>query len=204
MGFHGMSSVSRLVVHELTQDRWADLETLFGPKGACAGCWCMWWRLTSSEFTRLRGTGTKRFLKKLVTAGETRGLIGYVDGKPVAWCALAPRVQYPRLDRSRILARVDDQEVWSITCFFVSRRHRRGGLTLQMLEASLDFARRRGAAFVEGYPVEPKKGKTADVFAFTGLASSFRKAGFKEVRRRSETRPIMRLTLRSGSRRVTP
>jgi len=48
---------------------------------------------------------------------------------------------------------------------------------------------------IEGYPVEPKAGKTADVFVWTGLASAFKKAGFKEIKRRSETRPIMRYIL---------
>jgi len=39
--------------------------------------------------------------------------------------------------------------------------------------------------------MEPKQDK-ADAFVFTGLASAFRKAGFKEVARGSPTRPIMR------------
>jgi hypothetical protein len=33
---------------------------------------------------------------------------------------------------------------------------------------------------------------TADAFAWNGLAAAFRKAGFREVARRSPTRPIMR------------
>jgi len=93
---------------------------------------------------------------------------------------LAPREQYPRLDRSHILKPVDDQPVWSVTCFFIARSFRHQGLSTALLKAAVDFARTRGAKIVEGYPHDSKKA-TADVFVYTGLASAFRKAGFKEV-----------------------
>jgi hypothetical protein len=37
-----------------TPDRWADLEDLFGPeRGGCAGCWCVWPRVSAGEFKAL-------------------------------------------------------------------------------------------------------------------------------------------------------
>ena len=60
----------------------------------------------------------------------------------------------------------------------------------------MDYVRKQGGKIIEGYPVEPKKGWTPDPFAYTGLASAFRKVGFTEVIRRSETRPIMRYTIK--------
>jgi len=64
-----------------------------------------------------------------------------------------------------------------------------------LLEAAVRHARRHGARIVEGYPVEPEK-RQADAFVYTGLLSTFRKAGFTEVARRSPSRPIMRRALR--------
>jgi hypothetical protein len=61
-----------------------------------------------------------------------------------------------------------------------------------LIRAAVSFAASKGARVVEGYPVEPKKDQMPDVFAFTGIASSFLAAGFREVARRSDTRPIMR------------
>jgi hypothetical protein len=61
-----------------------------------------------------------------------------------------------------------------------------------MIRAAVDYVKKNGGSVIEAYPVEPKKTKMADAFAWTGLASSFIKAGFKECARRSETRPIMR------------
>jgi GNAT superfamily N-acetyltransferase len=182
--------------HSVTPERWHDLEKLFGERGACGGCWCMWWRLRRSEFDQKKGAGTKRALKRLIARGQVPGLLAYAEGEPVGWCSVAPRKDYSALERSRILRRVDEEPVWSVVCFFVARPYRRKGLTHQLLTAAIEYAREHGAKIVEGYPVEPKAGSSPDVFVFTGLASTFLKAGFVEVARRSETRPIMRFTIR--------
>ena len=180
----------------LTAQRWPDLERLFGERGACGGCWCMWWRLKRSQFVRQKGQGNKKALKKIVDSGETPGLLAYADGQAIAWCAVAPRETYPVLERSRTLQRIDAEPVWSVVCFFVAKPFRRKGVTVKVLRAAVEYAREHGARVVEGYPVEPKKGTMPDAFAWTGLASGFRKAGFVEVLRRSATRPIMRYIVR--------
>jgi GNAT superfamily N-acetyltransferase len=104
------------------------------------------------------------------------------------------------LERSRILKRVDDQPVWAIVCFFVSRPFRHQGVTTALLQAAITYAEQQGATIIEGYPVEPKTGRTADAFVYTGLASAFLKVGFVEVVRRSETRPIMRYEIDAQGR----
>lgn len=179
----------------VTAERWADLEKLFGPRGACAGCWCMWCRVGSAEFKAGKGDGNKRKLRALVKGGPPPGLIGYLGKEPVAWCALGPRSDFGRLAGSRKLAPVDEQPVWSVPCFFVARGARRAGLTARMLEAAAKYARAQGATILEGYPVEPGGGKTADAFAWWGLVGAFEKAGFEEAIRRSPTHPIMRRRL---------
>ena len=183
-----------------TAERWPDLEKLFGPRGACAGCWCMWCRVSGAEFKAGKGDGNKRKLRKLVKGGPPPGLIGYLGKEPVAWCALGPRQDFGRLAGSRKLAPVDEQPVWSVPCFFVARGARRAGLTARMLEAAAKYARARGATVLEGYPIEPG-GTTADAFAWWGLVGAFEKAGFEEAIRRSPTHPIMRRSLARGAGR---
>ena len=180
----------------LLPSRWKDLETLFGERGACGGCWCMWPRLKRAAFQKQKGPGNKRAMKRIVQSGPPPGLLAYADGRPVAWCAIAPREAYCVLEHSRILKRVDDRPVWSVVCFFVAKHFRRRGLTTKLLDAAAAYARKHGARIIEGYPVDPKPGtRSVDVFVWTGLASAFRKAGFEEVQRRSPTRPIMRRVL---------
>ena len=183
------------VFHPLTEDRWADFVTLFGERGACGGCWCTWWRLPRSTYNAGKGDGNRRFLQKLVGDGVVPGLLAYEGGRPVGWCSVAPRGDFPALDRSRVLARVDDAPVWSIVCFFVAKDMRHKGLTGDLITAAVRYARGKGARIIEAYPVEPGAGGTADAFAFTGLASAFRRAGFEEVARRSPKRAVYRLTV---------
>jgi GNAT superfamily N-acetyltransferase len=181
----------KLEFQPLTPDRWRDFETLFGERGACGGCWCMWWRIARSQFNQQKGDRNKRAMKAIVMSGEVPGVLAYADGKPVAWCAVAPRNSFPGLERSRILKPVDDRPVWSVVCFFVAKEYRRKGVSVKLLKAAINFVRERGGRIVEGYPVEPKKSQP-DAFVWTGLAAAFVKAGFREVERRSESRPIFR------------
>lgn len=185
-------NLSELEFHPLTRDHWSDFVRLFGERGACGGCWCMWWRLKRSEFERQKGETNKQAMKAIVEAREVPGLLAYVAGKPVAWCSVAPREQYSVLGRSRILKPIDETPVWSVVCFFVEKSHRNKGLTLQLLRAAVEYVKQQGGRVVEGYPVEPKKKRMPSAFAWTGFASTFEKAGFIECLRRSETRPIMR------------
>lgn len=181
--------------HPLTPDRWADLEVLFGPRGAVGGCWCMTMRIPRSTYEREKGDGNRRSFREIVHASPAPGVLAYADDGPVGWCAVGPREDFTVLSRSRILAPVDDTPVWSVTCFFIAREHRRRGLSVQLLRRAVSLAASQGATTVEGYPVDPRKPEVPTVFAHTGFVSTFRAAGFTEVARRSETRPIMRLTI---------
>ena len=187
-----------LEIHPLTPDRWPDLETLFGERGATGGCWCMYWRLKRSEFEAGKGEGNRQAFKQVVESGQPPGLLAYAERQPVGWCALGPRADYSTLGRSRVLKPVDDQPVWSVVCFFIAKPLRRKGVTEALLRAAVEYAGERGVKIVEGYPYEPKTDRMPDVFAYTGLASTFRKVGFVEVLRRSETRPIMRYIIDEG------
>lgn len=178
----------------VTAENWGDFEKLFGKNGACAGCWCMLWRLDRAEFSGQKGEGNRRAMENLVESGETPGILAYLGEEPVGWCSVAPRERFPRLERSRVSARIDDRPVWSVTCFFIHKNYRRRGVSLALLRAAVEYVRQRGGKIVEGYPVDPKKPQPG-VFVWTGLASAFRQAGFSECARRSETRPLMRLMI---------
>ena len=185
--------------HPATPARWRDLERLFGPRGACAGCWCMWARLPRAEFQAGVGSKNKRALRRVVAAGEPPGILAYVNGEPAGWCGLGPRTDFRRLEKSKVLAPVDDRPAWSVVCFFVARPYRRQGLSVRLLREAVRHAAARGATLVEGYPTDTRS-RAADAFVWTGLASAFERAGFREVARRSRTRPIMRRPIR-GARR---
>src|SRR5688572_8456526 len=117
-------TTAALEIRPVTKDRWDDLIRLVGDRGNFAGCWCMWWRVTSAEFDERGRAGNRRSFKRLVDQKREPGLLGYSDGEPVGWVSVAPRDEFGRLDRSPVLGRVDDEEVWSIVCFYIDRNHR--------------------------------------------------------------------------------
>lgn len=152
-------------------------------------------RLKSSDYARLKGEGNKKAMHEIARSGQPAGIIAFHEKQAVGWCAVAPRSVFVRLENSRILKPVDDQPVWSITCLFIDKNWRRKGLSVELLKEAAAFAKKNGANIVEGYPVIPQKGEMPDVFAYTGIASSYSAAGFTEVARRSAGRPVMRRTL---------
>lgn len=180
----------KLTFAPATPDRWDDIETLFGPRGACAGCWCMWWRLSRAAFKSGAGQGNRRAFKKLVEGGAVPGLLAYDGDQPVGWCAVEPKQAYASLLRSKAKT-VDDRPCWSVTCFFVAKSHRNQGVSFALLQAAVKHARANGAALIEGYPIDTDK-KAMDFSSFMGAAQTFKAAGFAEAARPSPSRPVMR------------
>ena len=192
----------KLTFHPLTPARWDDAVALFGPRGACAGCWCMAWRLPYGQYLALKGAGNRRRLRQRVKSGNAPGVLAYVDGKLAGWCSIGPREEFTFLSRSRVLSPVDSEAVWSVSCFFIARQYRSQGITVPLLKAAVEMARKQGARVVEGYPVDPQHGKLPGAFMWTGVPKTFLRAGFIEVARRSETRPVMRRKVQGKSQKV--
>lgn len=188
--------MTSLTIHPLTADRWPDFVRLFGEHGVGGGCWCMFWRLPKQQYLRQKGDRNKRAMRLLVQRGCVPGLLAYSAGEPVAWCAVAPRGAYPALERSPSRKAVDAERVWSITCLYVARPHRRQHLTSKLIDAAVAYVRSQGGRIVEAYPVPPKPGVRSTNYAYTGFVSTFERAGFTECMRRSKTRPIMRYEIR--------
>ncbi len=176
----------------VTAGRSADLERFSQRHGTFRYCSCMRWRLTSAEFRASTKESRAEGLAALVRAGAPVGVLAHDDGEPVGWCSIAPRTGYPALERSRVLARVDDAVVWSVVCFFVDSAVRRRGLSLGLLRAAVGYAAEAGAGIVEGYPVEPGPRS----YTWMGSPATFLAAGFRDVTPPGRRRTVMRCTVR--------
>jgi GNAT superfamily N-acetyltransferase len=181
----------KLRIHPLTPDLWPALEDLFGERGACNGCWCMYWRMGNGYRKQPHEINKSEF-HKVVAKGPPPGLIAF-DGKlAVGWCQLTPREALPWLDRSWV--RIDDRPVWSISCFYVRKGYRRRGISVALIQGAEKVAKAAGAAALEAYPLDRSLSPSA---SSTGFASTFKRAGFKVVAHRTPPRPIMRLELKA-------
>ncbi|MCL1632624.1 GNAT family N-acetyltransferase [Sporolactobacillus sp. CPB3-1] len=176
----------------LDREHWHDFSILFGERGACGGCWCMNWRLKKSDFEVQKGKENQLAMRRLVESGEPVGILLYVDGSPVGWCAVAPRKQLIRLTYSRVFKQLDDLPVWSITCFFIAKTHRRMGLSAELIQAAVRYGMLQGAPIIEAYPEYPYDSNVPDAFLWKGVPSVFRRAGFTETVRHSKWKLMMR------------
>jgi GNAT superfamily N-acetyltransferase len=176
----------------LTPDTWNDFEVLFGAGGACGGCWCQWWKVKRSRWEEMKGNPNREAIKTYVFSGNKPGIIAYIDGQAVGWCAVEPRERYPVLQRSRSLKPIDEMPVWSITCLFIARDFRNKGLSVKLIREAIEWVKESGGEVIEGYPVIPKKDKMPATFAWTGIVTAFEKAGFSVVQRPSASKAIMR------------
>ncbi len=188
----------RLTAKPAVASLWPELERLFGPKGACQGCWCMYWRLSRATFDHMSAEARKANLKRLTEEKIPPGLLFYDGNEPVAWCSVAPREAYPSLNRSPLLKPLDATPVWSITCFFVSPENRRQNLQRECIRLAIDYLRTKRVSVVEAYP------NRRHPAGYMGSESAFLSNGFTQAGGRKEHRPVLRLTLSTGARGTGP
>lgn len=185
-----------LRIEPLTEALWPAFADLMADSGGPAGrCWCMYWRIGSS-YRRRDPAENRADFHAVVAEGPPPGLLALRtgddgDGSPyaVGWCQVTPRADVPVLDGPWRLRRVDDVAVWAVTCFYVRKGHRRQGVTTALVEGAVEHARAAGAPAVEAYPLDAAMSPSS---TSTGYATTFLRAGFTEVARRSRERPVLR------------
>jgi GNAT superfamily N-acetyltransferase len=185
---------------------WEDLQAVFGTRGDPSRCHCQRYKMQPGESWRSVGAEELAFRFRAQTdcghpgAGTTSGLVAYLDGEPVGWCAVEPRTAYPRLllkTRVPWEGRAEDKaddSVWALTCFVTRAGFRRRGISRALARAAVDFARERGARALEGYPMIEASSKGILLNELhVGTRSVFAAAGFTEVARPSIRRVVMRI-----------
>ena len=185
---------------------WEDLQAVLATRGDTFRCQCQRYKMRPGEaWASFPVEERADRLRAQTRCGQpnsdtTSGLVVYLDGEPVGWCAVEPRAAYPRL---RAKCRVPwegrsedkaDASVWAVTCFVTRAGFRRRGVSRALARAAVDFARERGARALEVYPMltEPGKEITGGEL-HVGSRSIFAAAGFAEVSRPILRRIVMRI-----------
>jgi GNAT superfamily N-acetyltransferase len=186
-----------LDIRPLTPDLWPAFEELFGKRGACNGCWCMYWRI-GAAYRKQPPARNKAAFKRVVATAPPPGLLAFDGDIAVGWCQLTPRSALPWLEQNKRLKRVDDAPVWALSCLYVRIGYRKKGVTSALIAAALRAAKRAGAPQVEAYPLDADKSPSA---TGTGYVSTFARAGFRIVACDYPARPVMRHDLRAMQRK---
>ena len=180
-----------LTFRPVTSDNWTDFEKLFESRGGPKSCWCTVWRTVEKRTDSDRpATAKKREMERRISDGEPVGLLGYAGAEPVAWCSIAPR-NTCRATMSDPMPGDENQNIWSIVCFFVSRSHRGQGVLRSLIAAAETHAAKHGATLVEGYPVD----EDAPSYRFGGFLPTFEQAGYSRVGKKGARRHVVRKRL---------
>ena len=149
---------SDMFTRPLQANDWPVIEELFGAKGACGGCWCMWWRLPRGGklWEENKGPKNKRAFKKLVTCGKVFGGLAFSGSEPVGWCCVGPRADFPRLERTKALQTDWGEGTWAVVCFYIRAGSRHRGIASALVKEAVKIARDHGAKELEAFPVRPK------------------------------------------------
>ncbi|MCB1394405.1 MAG: GNAT family N-acetyltransferase [Rhodobacter sp.] len=189
-----------LTIRPLTPDHAGDFVTLFGPSGACYGCWCTYFRLPPKLRGDLTGDEKRAHMLARIAAGPPPGLLAWDAEGPVGWMQIGPRADVPQWNNPRRSstplpdAPADDPGVWAISCFFIRSKARGHGLSHALVAAGVDWARENGARVLEASPMDQAK-QSKSIGLFVGSTAVFEKAGFATVARQKPNRPLMRLVL---------
>ncbi|MEV0634420.1 GNAT family N-acetyltransferase [Streptomyces sp. NPDC050619] len=194
----------RLTIVPANEASWDDLRAIFGTTDYPGKCQCQRYKVRDSHWASFSDAERADRLREQTGCGDpgarsTSGLVAFLDGEPVGWCAVEPRTAYPRLPRTRTpwTGRGEDKTddtVWAVTCFVTRRGFRKRGVTYGLARAAIGFARDRGARAVEGYAMLTEPGKEITWGELhVGSRDVFADAGFAEVSRPSPRRAVMRV-----------
>lgn len=198
-----------LTIVPANEASWEDLQAVFGTRGDPSRCWCQRFRMAPGE--SWRSVGAAELAHRFRTQAEcgnrgsetTNGIVAYLDGEPVGWCAVAPRSDHARLLRNNRVpweGRAEDkadESVWAVTCFVVRAGFRKRGIAYALARAAVGFARERGARALEGYPILTTPGQEITWGeVHVGSRSVFAAAGFAEVGHPTPRRFVMRVDFR--------
>jgi GNAT superfamily N-acetyltransferase len=195
--------VSGIRIVPANEASWDDLQAIFGTRGQAFTCQCQRYKLRRREAfrsfpveeraDRLRGQTDCGHPE----ADATSGLVAYLDGEPVGWCAVEPRTAYEGLVRNNRVPWTErdedktDDSVWAVTCLLTRAGFRKRGVSRALARAAVNFARERGARAIEGYPITTKEVIQEELHV--GTVSVFADAGFAEVSHPTPRRLVMRI-----------
>jgi GNAT superfamily N-acetyltransferase len=200
------AKTSELTIVPANEASWEDLQAVLGTRGAAATCQCQRFKLQPKEaFASFPAAVRARRLREQTRCGQpgadtTSGLVAYLDGEPVGWCAVEPRTSYPgllRVFRVPWVGRAEDKtddSVWAVTCILTRAGFRNRGVGYALARGAVEFARERGARALEAYPMLTEPGQQITWGELhMGNRSIFEAAGFAQVSHPTPRRVVMRI-----------
>ena len=184
----------------LNKSTWKDFEQLFGKhKGVRGGCWCVYHRLSASDYNKT--TKEERFTiqKNFVYDDLASGILLYEGDTPVGWCNVGKAEYFVQFDRSIAYQKFKQTDPtkpdWRIACVFVDKHHRKKGLSAQVLSCALDYIQSQGGGLVEAFPLHLPH---LDKPQYTGTLNQYLELGFEIITRLGKNHVLVRKQIKKS------
>jgi len=186
-------------IRPLAPDTWTAFATLCEKhNGVWGGCWCTWFHPDSGEKPRT-AEGNRAYKQRLVGDDSAHAALVFDGDDAVGWCQYGSPAELPDIyHRKEYHAGSDSLPDYRITCFFISRDHRRSGVAAVALGGALDLIAREGGGVVEAYPQDTQGKKISASFLYNGTRSLFEQAGFDFERPKGKNHTVMRTVVAPG------
>jgi GNAT superfamily N-acetyltransferase len=176
-----------------TWDAFADLAERHN--GVWGGCWCTWFHTAQAEKTHTV-EGNRALKERLVREGKAHAALVFDRDVAVGWCEWGTPDELPNIyHRKEYEEGLDRPPDYRLTCFFVDKRYRRGGVAAAALHGALTLIADAGGGVVEGYPHDIEGKKTSASFLYNGTRTMFEQAGFTFDRPKGKKNCVMRTTV---------
>jgi GNAT superfamily N-acetyltransferase len=192
----GTTSTESFTIKALGPDTWdafADLAERH--TGVWGGCWCTWFHTAYAEKGH-SAEGNRALKERLVRERKAHAALVFDGDVAVAWCEYGTPEELPNIyHRKEYEEGLDRPPNYRLTCFFVDKHYRRGGVAAVALRGALGLIAEAGGGVVEGYPHDTEGKKTSASFLYNGTRTMFERAGFAFDRAKGKKNCVMRTTV---------
>ncbi|HEY0089680.1 MAG TPA: GNAT family N-acetyltransferase [Candidatus Lokiarchaeia archaeon] len=112
---------------------------------------------------------------ELILNGKMSGFLAYSGNKPVGWCNVGQKNNYPRLLLRPNIKTLNDDKFVSIVCFLIAPDFRRQGIARKFLRKAINLFKDQDFQYLEAYP---RKGKLSNANHYHGPLSLYTSEGF--------------------------
>jgi GNAT superfamily N-acetyltransferase len=164
--------------------------------GVWGGCYCSYFH-GDTPATVKDDYDRATFKRRLVDEGVAHAALVFHGEQAIAWCEYGSPTELPGIyHRKEFDAGETHPAPWRITCFFVDRDHRRGGVAAIALQGALDLIADAGGGEVVSFPNIVEQGKKVSAsFLHNVTPGIFERAGFTFERLIGKNKTVMRKTV---------
>ncbi|MBY9008391.1 MAG: GNAT family N-acetyltransferase [Candidatus Lokiarchaeota archaeon] len=171
-----------LIIKTLTPDLMEDFlnffdNIAFSDNPEWGGCYCHFYHFAGNmeQWKKATKEQNRNATKILIKKEKMKGLLAFVNSKPVGWCNVNSKDAYKKTPIDSESEDTLEGKIASIVCFLIAPAHRKKGIARKLLKHAIKTLKEEDFTSIEAYP---RKGDLSDAHSYHGPVSLFDSEGF--------------------------